>query len=355
MKVLFNLGHPAHVHLFKNLIFDLEKKGHEVLICARNKEILLHLLNLYELDYITLSTQGTSLFGIAVEMIVRDIRLLKIAKNFKPDLMIAVLDPPISHIGKLLGIPTMTFTDTEHAKLGNLMTIPFTSLIITPSCYYKNLGKKQVKYNGYHELAYLHPNYFTPNPEFLNEIGLKEEDSFIVLRFVSWGASHDIGEHGIQNKLEFVQELEKYGRVLITSESDLGPDFEKYKIKISPEKLHDLLYYANLYIGEGGTTASEAATLGTHAIHISTTAKYCGLFDILHDYGLMWTFDDENGVIELSKTLLENNNLRIIGKQKRAFLIKKTVNVTEFMIWLIDNYPKSFQIIQQDANYRWSI
>lgn len=351
MKVLFNLGHPAHVHLFKNLIFELRNKGHEVLICARDKEILLHLLNIYNLECKVISTQGRGLLGIATEMLVRDMRLFKIAKKFKPDLMIAVLDPPISHVGKLLGIPTLTFTDTEHAKLGNLMTLPFTSSILTPSSYSKNLGEKQVRYNGYHELTYLHPKYFKPDPEVLNELGLAEDEPFTVLRFISWEAHHDVGHHGIQNKIEFVKKLEEYGRVLITSEADLDAEFEKYKIKVSPEKLHDLLYYASLYIGEGGTTASEAATLGTHSIHISTTAKYCGIFNSLHNYGLMWTFDDENGVLNLSRDLLQNDDLWKIGKEKRNSLVLNHVNATDFMIWFVDNYPKSLQIVNERPDF----
>ena len=41
MKILIDIGHPAHVHLFKNLIGNLRKDGHEVIITARDKEIAL--------------------------------------------------------------------------------------------------------------------------------------------------------------------------------------------------------------------------------------------------------------------------------------------------------------------------
>ena len=39
MKILFDLGHPAHVHYFKNLIKLLEKNGNQVLIIARKKTL----------------------------------------------------------------------------------------------------------------------------------------------------------------------------------------------------------------------------------------------------------------------------------------------------------------------------
>ena len=47
MKILFDLGHPAHVHYFKNLIKLLEKNGNKVLIIAREKDVTQNLLKHY--------------------------------------------------------------------------------------------------------------------------------------------------------------------------------------------------------------------------------------------------------------------------------------------------------------------
>jgi len=215
------------------------------------------------------------------------------------------------------------------------------STICTPSCYRDDLGPKQVRYNGYHELAYLHPNRFTPNPAVLNELGLTEDDRFIIVRFVSWEASHDVGQHGIRDKVGLVKALEQYGRVLITSEGALPPELQPYQIRVSPEKLHDLLYYATLYVGEGGTTASEAAMVGTHAIHISTTAKYCGAFSKLKDYQILWTTETDEKVKIIVNELFQNEHLRQIGKEKRKKIINESIDVTAFMVWLVENYPSS--------------
>ena len=351
MKLLFNLGHPAHIHLFKHLIWDLTNKGHEIKITARDKEIVFYLLDCYGFDYTVISNVGKGLLGIGKEMLIRDYSLFKIAKNFSPDITMAVLDPPITHIGKLLRISSITFTDTEHAKLANLVTFPFADVICTPTCFNKDLGKKQIRYNGYHELAYLHPNYFTPNPAVLDEIGLSKDDTFIILRFVSWGASHDIGQHGIKDKIALVRELEKYGRVFITSEGLLPKELEKYRIKVSPEKLHDLLYYASLYIGEGATTASECAVLGTHAIYVNTLRL--GYTDEEEEkYNLVYNFSDkktmEKQAFNKALKLLENNNLRKEGKRKRERLLKDKIDVTAFMVWFVENYPESFRKMKEN-------
>ena len=51
MKILFDIGHPAHVHYFKNLIRILEQKNHKCVIIARKKEITHQLLDNYLIKY----------------------------------------------------------------------------------------------------------------------------------------------------------------------------------------------------------------------------------------------------------------------------------------------------------------
>jgi len=51
MKILLDIGHPAHVHYFKNFIKIMEDKGHQFLITSRNKEIEHHLLKQYKIAF----------------------------------------------------------------------------------------------------------------------------------------------------------------------------------------------------------------------------------------------------------------------------------------------------------------
>ena len=44
MKILIDIGHPAHVHYFKNFIKIMNKKGHETLVVARNRDCIFELL-----------------------------------------------------------------------------------------------------------------------------------------------------------------------------------------------------------------------------------------------------------------------------------------------------------------------
>jgi hypothetical protein len=339
LRVLVDIGHPAHVHFFRNTIKELQQRGHEVMVTSRDKDVAISLLDAYGIDHVVLSSMKQGKGNLMKEWIIRDFKLLNIARKFKPDVLTGISNPSVAHIAKLLNKKSIIFNDTEHAKLAEMITHPFADVICTPSCFNKPLGKKQVTYEGYHELAYLHPNYFTPNPDVLNELGLKEEDTFIILRFVSWGASHDGGQHGIQNRLDFVRELEKHARVLITSEADMGPEFEKYKIKTTPEKLHDMIYYATLYVGDGGTTASECAVLGTTAIFISTIA--CGYQYDEINYGLLHLFSDpingEKDGLEKAVDLLQEKDLKQKSLEMQKKLLSEKIDVTAFMVDFIEN------------------
>ena len=51
MKIFIDIGHPAHVHYFKNFIWIMQEKGHVVYISARNKEVALDLLDYYKIHY----------------------------------------------------------------------------------------------------------------------------------------------------------------------------------------------------------------------------------------------------------------------------------------------------------------
>jgi predicted glycosyltransferase len=344
MRILFNIGHPAQVHLFKNLIWNLENKGHDYKITVIDKDVSSYLLKVSGFNYEIVGTAKSSLFSKATELIKIEYNLYKIAKSFKPDILVGgVGNAYVAHVGRLLRIPSIVFDDSEHAKISHLLMDPFADVICTPSCFMNNIGKNQIRYNGYHQLAYLHPNYFKPDPDILNDLGLCKEDKFVVMRLVAWDADHDIGQKGIQNKKEFVRQLEKYGRVLITAEGKLDKELEKYKIKVSPEKIHNLLYYASLYVGEGATMATESAILGTPSIYISSLVGTMGNFvELEQKYGLVFSYNHSYEGLNKAIELLKEHCLKDVWSKKQDLLFREKIDVTAFMVWFIENYPQSF-------------
>ena len=345
MKIVVDVNHPAHVHFFKNMIKQLSDKGHEILLTASEKDISIKLLEGYGFPFVKLGSYGTSLLSKAINLPLLDWRMYQAVKGFNPDLFLGAGSIRAAHVSKLLNKPCIIFEDTEHSREQHLLYTPFVDYIFTPSSFKRRLGKKQFFYDGFHELAYLHPNSFTPNIEVLKEIGLSDQETFSIVRFISWSATHDLGQHGIRNKSELVEILERYGRVFMVTEGKDDPAWENYRLRVAPEKLHHLLHYASLYLGEGGTTAAEAAVLGTYAIHVSTTAKHCGIFTELQKYGLLDFFDDEVEALPKALEVLKSPNLKIKCRQKRNRLIKDKLDMTMFQVWLVENFPESIKII----------
>ena len=355
MRILIDIIHPAHVHFYRNFIWEMKKRGHEVLVTAREKDIATDLLDAYQIKHIVISRMTNGLLNLGKELISRDIQLFRIAREFDPDIITGISNPSVTHVGKLLRKPSILFTDTEHAKLINSASFPFASTICTPSCYNKNISDKQTRYNGYHELAHLHPNRFTPDPAVLAELDLAEGDTFIIVRFVSWQASHDVGYNGLtlETRRKAIHEFENHGRVFVTSEKPLPEDFERYRISVSPEKMHDLLYYATLLYGESATMASECAVLGTHAIFCDFAGR--GYTDEEErDYDLVYNFKldgpSQERSIEKALELLQDPGLKEKGREKQKRLLNDKIDVTAFLVWFIESYPES--VVAKKANLR---
>ena len=346
MKVLFKVGHPSHVHFFKNVIWNLESKGHETKIAATDKENVLQLLNAYGFKYEIVGRERLGLARKLINMFKVDYKMYKVAKDFKPDILVGESSMTTAQVSKLVKKPSIIFDDTEHAIEHYLLFAPFADVICTPSCYKRKVNpKKHVKYNGYKELAYLHPNQFKPDTAVLDELNLSKDDKFIIVRFASWNSAHDIADRGFKFKneqeiLDFLSKLENYGTVLMNSEIKLSSKFKKYMLP-HLDDLHSLLYYATLYIGEGATLASEAGVLGTPWIFVSTRSRGY-LDDQQTNYGLGYVISDPKLAMEKAFELLEQNNLKKKWQKKREKLLSEKIDVTKFMTEFIENYPESF-------------
>jgi len=240
-------------------------------ITARDKDITLQLLNHLSVPYQVISREASSKAGLAAELLSRDYRLLRIVRRWRPDVMASIAGISTARVGFLTRTRSLIFYDTENATLSNLLSYPFATEVITPDCYRRRVLGRHVTYPCYHELAYLHPNQFTPNPELLREAGIDPAERYSIVRFVSWRALHDARKGGgmsDDNKRSLLQSLRAFGRVLVTSEDPLPDDLAELCLPVPPEQIHHLMSFASLYVGESSTMASESAILGTPAIYI---------------------------------------------------------------------------------------
>lgn len=334
-----DIGHPKDVNLFKNVISQLQKNGHEIQIFARAKENTRKMLAEYDFKY-KLSKHFRSMSGKALGIIVNDILLYKWAKRFNPDIFVSPGSPYSAHVSKLIGKPHIAFSDTEIAGIVTKLTLPFTTKIYTSTSFYLDLGPKQEKFNGYYELAYLHPKYFIPKRDVITKYQLK--DDFIILRLSALASNHDTNATGFGFKTEdelrnYMHEIEKYGQIIIFSETSHWQIIKNYQIEIDTRDLHDLLYYSKLYIGEGASMASEAAILGVPSIYVSNTQRGY-LNELEQKYGLVYNIIERNNALKKAIELLKNENIREEWNFKKDIMLREKIDVVNFMVNAIEQY-----------------
>lgn len=341
MNILFDIGHPKDVNVFKNVIWKLQERGHEIKIVARAKENTKRMLEEYGFEYEACRYYKTML-GKAIGILMNDMWLYKQAKLFKPDLFVSPGSPYSAHVSRLLRKPHLAFSDTEIAGLVIKLTFPFTDKIYTSNSFYLDLGPKQERFDGYYELAYLHPKYFTPNKEVLKKYHL--ERNYIILRLSALSSHHDINATGLNFKTEdelrrYIDQLKKYGRVVISSETTKWQTIKDHQLKIDPKDLHDLIYYSSLCLGEGATMAAEAAILGVPSIYVSNTRR--GYLNELEEkYGLVCTIQEREEGLKKAIEVLEKGPSRDEWKLKKDEMVSEKTNVTDYIVKAIESHEK---------------
>lgn len=277
MRILIDIIHPAHVHFFRNPIRLLRDAGHTVSITSRAKDCTLALLDRLGFDHQCISEHsGGTMLGMGRELIVRNRALAAIARDFRPHVVTGLGGICAAQVGRWIGIPSVVFYDTENARLQNLLTFPLASTVVVPECFGGWAPRrKTVRYRGYHELSYLHPDYFSPNRDIALANGLAPDGDTYFVRVVSWQANHDLGVQGWSAALlgEVVGHLAARGRVVISAEGTLPADLEQYRFDGDTEQVHHLLAHCRAYIGESATMASEAAVLGVPAVYAATVSR----------------------------------------------------------------------------------
>jgi predicted glycosyltransferase len=350
MRYLFDIGHPAEVHYFKHVIRNLEKKGHRILVTARDKDVTLELLEKHAIETICTGRNIPSRFGKIFSLFRNDWRIFRVIRAFKPDLIVNFFSPFAAHAGRLARVPVMGFHDTEIAGISIRLSLPFTNTVVVPECYSRRLPEeKEIRFKGYFELCHLHPAYFSADPSIRVELGLEAEEKFVLTRFVSHHAVHDTGISGIslEMKREAVKRFSQVCRVFISSEDPLPPDLKRFRLSTPVEKIHHVMGQASLCFGESATMSAESAVLGVPSVFVDQQGRGYTR-DIEQRYGLITRFNPDHRGFQQAM----EKGLDIIRageddtwKRKRDQLLCEHIDVTAFMTGLIENYIGSARIL----------
>ena len=356
------ISHPAHFHMFRYTIDNLKKDGHDVVVVIRPKDVLETLCENAGMTFYKVKNRPKKwgLFGLGLFLVEKSFEVWKIARKEKPDLLIGS-DGVMAIVGKLMGKPSFECfeDDAEAIALYAKMFFPLFTGLIGPTCCsaWKWEGKK-ISYQSYHELGYLHPNQFIPDAAKVTQYGIDVTKPYFLVRFAQLTAHHDVGIHGINTEIaeRLVEMLRPHGKVYITSERPLEPQFEQYRIKIDPLDIHHVMAFASLYIGDSQTMAAEAGVLGTPFVRFNDfVGRLAYLNELENDYQLGYGHktNDVEGFFASIQRWLDIPDRKERCAQRRARMLSEKIDYAQLLTWFIENYPDSRRIMQENPDYQW--
>ena len=354
------LGHPAHFHLFKNVAKNLTANGENVFFVIKEKDILEKLMQDEGFAYTKIREGRTNTkLGLVRSVLQMEYGMFKFIRKNKIDIL----------IGSTLTFATRVFTsakvfavgedDAAVVPLGATLICTFANEILTPEvCDNGRWNKKSTKYNSYHELAYLHPNHFTPNKQVVEKY-FSVDKSYFIIRFAQLNAYHDDGIHGINTEIaqKLINILKPHGDIYITSERELEPQFEQYRIKINPLDMHDVMAFAQIYIGDSQTMAAEAGVLGVPFVRFNDFVGRIGYLRELEDVynlGFGVKTNEVERLYAIVSELVAMPNRKEIFQERRQKMFSEKIDYAKFLTWFIEDYPESKKIMTENPDYQYN-
>jgi uncharacterized protein len=308
MNILFDLLHPSDVNLFKNTILTLPKLGHKVFITFRERGALKEIAQREFSDYnvVQIGKHRKGILQKIFSIIEREFKTYFYFRKNKINIVVSQgLACGISC--KLLNIKILHYDDDSEYKLTFYLGKWFSDIDVMPD-FMTVSGRNFVKYKGFKELAYLHPDYFTPaTPTFLS-LHNAEPFKYIFIREISNTSMNYL--HHKTKLYEIVEYLKKKGVHIVLSleNKELVTEYSKSCtiLKEPIKDLHSLIYYSQFVISSGDTMAREACLLGVPCIYTGERAMQAN--EKFINLGIMYKMDDLSKILSQIDVLLKTTD-----------------------------------------------
>lgn len=269
MKILIDLLHPADINFFKNAIDALNKRDVDSTIIMRPRGKMIEILKseLPNMQFTPVGKYYTSTSGKLLSIVTRNFNLLMFLRKKKIDLCTSY-GFFVGIASRFCRIPSVIFTDDYEYKLPYYLFKSCGDYLVIPTCI-PSSGKNILKYNGFKELAYLHPNYFKPDRKVLEQYGITP-NNYVFIREVS-RVSLNYKKMQQTDLPEVIRSLNNSGlEVVLSLEDKTRADSLKDKCIILEEPIEDifsLMSFALFTISSGDSMARESCLVGTPTIY----------------------------------------------------------------------------------------
>ncbi len=273
-NIWIDLDNTPHIPFFRPIIAELNERGYQVKITARDAYGVCELADYFHMDYQRVGRHyGKNKFMKVAGSLIRAMQLVPAMRGGKPNIAVSHGSRSQLIAATMLGVPSVIISDYEFAK--SLVGIHPTwammpDVISTNSPAYK---KSHVyKYPGIKEDVYV-PG-FKPDPSVMRELGISEESLLITVRPPATEAHYHNhkSEELFESLIPYLADKPDVRIVILPRNKrqeifvrELWPELFRNGKLIIPDKAVDglnLIWYSDLVVSGGGTMNREAAALG---------------------------------------------------------------------------------------------
>lgn len=333
MRYLLFTNTPAHVHLYKNLVEELQASGHDVLVLGRAYGCTEALLSYYDLPYEIYGGQAPSFASLVANVPRQFGTILRRVRRYDPDVIFG-RGSYAAFAGTVSRTRTVLVIDSTPVNVGPLLSSRFVQRVLTPAAYGRSLGPHHERFEGLKECAYLHPEVFRPDPSVREDLGVGDEP-YAVVRCNAYDSIHDLGlGGGSDERVRLLERLSEHVTVFVSDESD-SLDLSTVPARpldVHPARIHDVLAGARLVVTDTGTMATEASLLGTPAIRfVDADEPSMGEFEELAAEDLLVQHTDLDDVLADAVRLLSTEEAQRSWRDRRDRYMATKPNLTRVL------------------------
>jgi len=276
-RLWVDIANSPQVLVLRPIIKLFEERGWEVTVTARDYAQTLPLLDRFALPYTPLGKhQGANFIKKAAGLVVRSRALKRFGKDKGFTLAFSHSSNDLPVACKALGIPHVTMSDYEFARLSHTLNIPRSAKVIFPEVIpFEMLASEGCTREQYAPFPGLKEEYyladFEPDEQVLSELAIDPDKILVVLRTPpSMAAYHHHDNPLFYEILARIKTRADVCAVVFPRTPEQIPQIREVGADnvVIPDHVVDaqsLCYYADLVISAGGSMNREAVALGTPA------------------------------------------------------------------------------------------
>lgn len=349
-SVVIDIIHFPHVNFYKHAIKSLTEKNIDVHVILRPRGRLISIFQKEcpDVRYVIIGEYKKTIVSKLFGIIERDIAFLNHLRKIDFEVGTGISSDSLAHTTHFFKKPYINFGDDIEYKLGYYYLVhPFSTRDVMPKCV-PAYGKNFLKYPGFKELAYLHPNYFKPNKEALKPYDLNPYEYVFIREASNASLNYRKMEMGNLSKiLDFLKEND-LKIILSIEDKSLVNLFKDHCIILEEpvEDIHSLLSYANFTISSGDSIARESCLVGTPAIY--TGGRDMAINNELIKRSCMFKVEDEDSIRNAMDYMINNDIKKEVEVKIKYALEHEWVDTTQVILdILLGTFYKDKSLIEK--------